>query len=76
MFYIKKQHKDDEKPIYDPEEFKKMLEKEPKLQEFFDEFYTCTNPEKKNPITNQQNKKKLVIMCYLYATNEFIIKPS
>jgi hypothetical protein len=24
----KKQHKDDEKPIYDPDEFKKMLEKE------------------------------------------------
>ncbi|RGB40675.1 hypothetical protein C1646_811188, partial [Rhizophagus diaphanus] len=33
----KKQHKDNEKPIYDPEEFKKMLKK---LQVFFDEFYT------------------------------------
>ncbi|CAB4443973.1 unnamed protein product [Rhizophagus irregularis] len=39
---FKKQHKDYEKPIYDPEEFKKMLEKEePKLQGFFDEFYAA-----------------------------------
>jgi hypothetical protein len=31
----KKQHKDGEKPIYDPDEFKKMIKKEkPILQEF------------------------------------------
>jgi hypothetical protein len=54
----KKQHKDGEKPIYDPDEFKKMLEKEePKLQGFFDEFVTSTNPEKKNSMTNQQIKR-------------------
>jgi hypothetical protein len=71
----KKQHKDDEKPIYDPDEFKKMLEKEElKLQWFFDEFISSTNPEKKNSVTNQQNKKKLIIMCYFLAgvNNKFI----
>jgi hypothetical protein len=71
----KKQHKDGEKPIYDPDEFKKMLEKEePKLQGFFDEFIANTNLKKKNSVTNQQNKKKLVIICYLLAgvNNKFI----
>ena len=64
----KKQRKDDEKPIYDPDEFKKMLEREePKLQGFFDELIASTNSQKKNFITNQQNKKKLVLMCYFLA---------
>jgi len=64
----KKQRKDDEKPIYDPDEFKKMLEREePKLQGFFDELIASTNPQKKNFITNQQNKKKLILMCYFLA---------
>jgi len=54
----KKQRKDNEKPIYDPDEFKEMLEREePKLQGFFDELIASTNPQKKNFITNQQNKK-------------------
>lgn len=45
----KKQHKDSEKPVYDPDEFKKMLEKEEqKLQGFFDEFIASTNPKKKS----------------------------
>jgi len=71
----KKQHKDGENPIYDPDEFKKMIEKEElKLKGFFDEFFAGTNPQKKHSITNQQNKKKLVIMCYLLAgfNNKFI----
>jgi len=52
-----------------------MIEKEePKLQGFFDEFFAGTNPQKKYSTTNQQNKKKLVIMCYLLAgfNNKFI----
>jgi len=54
----KKQRKDNEKPIYDPDEFKKMLEREePKLQGFFDKLITSTNSQKKNFIMNQQNKK-------------------
>ncbi|EXX68106.1 hypothetical protein RhiirA5_222767 [Rhizophagus irregularis] len=72
---FKKQHKDNEKPIYDPEEFKKMLEKEePKLQGFFDEFYAGTNPQKKNPITNQQNKKKTRynVLSFAGFNNKFI----
>jgi hypothetical protein len=70
----KKQHKDKEKPIYDPEKFKKMLEEEPKLQGFFDELVDSTNPQKKDFITNQQNKKKLVAMCHFLASlnNKFI----
>ena len=54
----KKQHKDDKKPIYDPDEFKKMIEREePRLQGFFDELIASTNSQKKNFTTNQQNKK-------------------
>lgn len=52
-----------------------MLEKkEPKLQGFFDELVASTNPEKKSPITNQQNRKKLVAMCHFLASinNKFI----
>ncbi|PKY39846.1 hypothetical protein RhiirA4_440315 [Rhizophagus irregularis] len=71
----KKQRKDEEKPIYDPDEFKKILEEEePKLQGFFDELVASTNPEKKSPITNQTNRKKLVAMCHFLASinNKFI----
>jgi len=71
----KKQRKDGEKPIYDPDEFKKMLEEEePKLQGFFDELISSTNPQMKNSKTNQQNKKKLVAFCHFLAglNNKFI----
>ncbi|RGB39146.1 hypothetical protein C1646_754809 [Rhizophagus diaphanus] len=64
-----------ERPIYDPDKFKKMLEEEePKLQGFFDEFVSDTNFQQKNSTTNQRNKKKLVIMYYLLArfNNKFI----
>jgi len=64
----KKQRKDNKKPIYDPDEFKQMIEREePKLQGFFDELIASTNPQKKNFTTNQQNKKKLILMCYFLA---------
>ena len=51
-----------------------MLEEEPKLQGFFDELVDSTNPQKKDFITNQQNKKKLVAMCHFLAgfNNKFI----
>src|ERR1700722_18462884 len=71
----KKQHKNKENPIYDPSEFKEMLEREePKLQGFFEELVASTNSQKKNSITNQQNEKKLVAMCYFLAgfNNKFI----
>ena len=74
MFYIESNAKI-KKPIYDPDEFKQMLEKEePKLQGFFDELVTSTNPQKKSPIVNQQNKKNLVAMCYFLAglNNKFV----
>ncbi len=51
-----------------------LEEEESKLQGFFDELYASTNPQKKSLITNQQNKKKLVTMCYFLAdiNNKFI----
>ena len=76
MFYIESNAKIEKtKPIYDPNEFKQMLEKEePKLQGFFDELIASTNPQKKSFIINQQTKKKLVAMCYFLAglNNKFI----
>ena len=76
MFYIERNAKIEKtKPIYDPNEFKQMLEKEePKLQGFFDELVASTNPQKKSLIINQQNEKKLVAMCYFLAglNNKFI----
>ena len=71
----KKQRKDGEKLIYDPDEFKKMLEEEePKLRRFFDELVASTNPQNKSLTANQQNKKKLVAMCHFLAgiNNKFI----
>lgn len=71
----KRQRKSGENPIYDPDEFKKMLEEEePKLQGFFDELIASTNPQIKSHLTNQQNKKKLVAFCYFLAglNNKFI----
>jgi len=73
----KKQGKDGEKPIYDPDEFKKMLEEEePKLQGFFDELIFSTNPQMKNSKTNQQNKKNLlhfVIFWLVLITNLLMV---
>ena len=49
MFYIESNAKIEKtKPIYDPNEFKQMLEKEePKLQGFYDEFVAGTNFQQK-----------------------------
>ena len=73
----KKQRKDGEKPIYDPDEFKKMLkEEEPKLQGFFDELISSTNPQMKNSKTNQQNKKNslhFVIFWLVLITNLLMV---
>ena len=52
-----------------------MLEREElKLQGFFNELIAGTNPQKKNSVTNRQNKKKLVMMYYFLAglNNKFI----
>ena len=62
----KKQRKNEEKPIYDPNEFKRMLEAEElKLQGFFDELIASTNPQMKSLITNQQNKKNS-LQCIIF----------
>src|SRR5205823_9419114 len=71
----KKQHKDGEKPVYDPDKFKEMIEKEePKLRGLFDELVASTDPQNKNFATNQQNKKKIVMVCYYLAgfNNKFV----
>lgn len=64
-----------EKPILNPEEFKKMLEEaEPSLKGFFDQLVAGTNPQGKSHLTNEKNKKRLVSFCYFLAglNNKFI----
>jgi len=54
----KNQHQLNQKPIYDPIEFKNMLETaDADLIGFFDELYKGTNPDTKNERTNNGNKK-------------------
>jgi hypothetical protein len=63
------------KTIYDPDEFKNMLEiGNAELIGFFDELYQGTNPKFKSDKTNNNNKKKLVSLCYFLASinNKYI----
>src|SRR5688572_4739032 len=69
------QHRLNLKPIYDPIAFKTMLETtDEDLIGFFDELYAGTNPNTKSEITNNNNKKKLVSLCYFLASinNKYI----
>jgi hypothetical protein len=53
-----------QKPIYEPDEFKNMLEMaDADLVGFFDELFEGTNPNTKSERTNNNNKKKLVSLC-------------
>lgn len=64
-----------QKTIYDPDEFKNMLETgDADLIGFFDELYQGTNPNTKSDKTNTNNKKKLVSLCYFLASinNKYI----
>ena len=64
-----------QKTIYDPDEFKIMLEEaDADLIGFFDELYKGTNPNTKSEKTNNNNKKKLVSLCYFLASinNKYI----
>jgi len=64
-----------QKPIYNPTEFKNMLEiADADLIGFFDELYKGTNPDTKNEKTNNSNRKKLVSLCYFLAgiNNKYI----
>ena len=64
-----------ERPLLDPEDFKNMLEgAEPLLKGFFDELVAGTNPQAKSHMTNNKNKKRLVLFCYFLAglNNKFI----
>ena len=56
----KNQHKLNQKPIYDSEDFKIILEITDKdLIRFFDELYIKTNSNTKSKKTNENNKKKI-----------------
>src|SRR6266498_675292 len=69
------QHRLNLKPIYDLIAFKTMLEKADKdLIGFFDELYAGTNPNTKSYQTNENNKNKLVSLCYFLASinNKYI----
>ncbi|CAB4382202.1 unnamed protein product [Rhizophagus irregularis] len=64
-----------QKTIYDPDEFKMLLEEaDTDLIGFFDELYKGTNPNTKSDKTNNNNKKKLVSLCYFLASinNKYI----
>ncbi|CAB4380548.1 unnamed protein product [Rhizophagus irregularis] len=64
-----------QKTIYDPNEFEIMLEEaDADLIGFFDELYKGTNPNTKSEKTNNNNKKKLVSLCYFLASinNKYI----
>ena len=69
------QHKLNQKPVYDPTTFKIMLETaDEDLIGFFDELYMGTNPHTKSDKTNENNRKKLVSLCYFLASinNKYI----
>ncbi|PKY47358.1 hypothetical protein RhiirA4_522312 [Rhizophagus irregularis] len=64
-----------QKTIYDPDKFKNMLEMgDVDLIGFFDELYQGTNPNTKSDKTNNDNKKKLVSLCYFLSSinNKYI----
>ena len=64
-----------QKPIYDPDKFKNILEiADADLIGFFDELYEGTNPANKSGKTNNNNKKKLVSLCYFLTSinNKYI----
>src|SRR6266487_906336 len=74
ILYIR-QRVNNEKPILEPEAFNRMLEEaEPELKGFFDQLYKGTNPGSKSNMTNEKNKKRLVLFCYFLAglNNKFI----
>src|SRR3989440_9331532 len=74
ILYIR-QRVNNEKPILEPEAFNRMLEEaEPELKGFFDQLYKGTNPGSKSHMTNEKNKKRLVLFCYFLAglNNKFI----
>src|SRR6266508_534680 len=69
------QYKLNQKPIYDPIDFKIMLETADKdLIRFFNELYIRTNLNIKSNKTNESNKKKLVFLCYFLVSinNKYI----
>ena len=69
------QYRLNQKPIYDPTTFKIMLETaDEDLIGFFDELYMGTNPHTKSDKTNENNRKKLVSLCYFLASinNKYI----
>ena len=64
-----------ERPILDPEDFKKMLEEaELSLKGFFSQLVARTNPQAKSQMTNEKNKKRLISFCYFLAklNNKFV----
>ncbi|GBB88523.1 hypothetical protein RclHR1_15040009 [Rhizophagus clarus] len=66
-----------QKTIYDPDEFKNMLEiEDADLIGFFDELYQGTNPNTKSDKTNNNNKKKLkkvIINILKFGNNIYLM---
>lgn len=64
-----------QKPMLNLEEFKQTIEEaEPALKGLFDQLFAGTSSQAKSRMTNEKNKKRLVLLCYFLAglNNKFI----
>ncbi len=63
------QHYEHQKPIINPDEFVQLIEmRDPELVGFFDLLFQSTNPKGKNAQTQEQLKKKVMLLCHCIAS--------
>lgn len=63
------QHKENQSPINNPNEFVKMIEeRDPSLKDFFNIIFQSMNPSSKNKQTVNYLKQKVMILCYQMAS--------
>ena len=62
------QYQNNNMPIFDVQEFVKLIEShDPKLEGFFDVLYEAMNPKNKNQKTQSLLKQKVMLLCYQMA---------
>ncbi|PKB98667.1 hypothetical protein RhiirA5_431013 [Rhizophagus irregularis] len=65
----KHQHHEHQKPIIDPNKFVQLIEtRDPELIGFFDLLFQSTNPKEKVARTQEQLKKKVMLLCHCIAS--------
>ena len=63
------QHHEHQKPIIDPDKFIQLIEtRDSELIGFFDLLFQSTNPKGKNAQTQEQLKKKVMLLCHCIAS--------